>query len=87
MILVRNLEHQNDATDRNYLEHVGGYHAEEINDINLYSQHSLLRPAGNTNHLGGYIGGSINNNNLPPSEDNNSQHQRRDDDLLLVTTL
>lgn len=84
--LAINLNNTNNLTDRNYLEHVGGYHAEEINDINLYSQQSLFRPADNNNS---YISSDTiinnNNNNLSPLSD--SQHQRQDGDLLLVTTL
>lgn len=67
-------------SSQNYLEHVGGYAPEEVNDINQYSQHSLLRPAINTVCLNSGI--------VPSTTHNQSQNKgEHDSELLLVTTL
>uniref|UniRef100_A0A7E4W8C3 Voltage-dependent L-type calcium channel subunit alpha n=1 Tax=Panagrellus redivivus TaxID=6233 RepID=A0A7E4W8C3_PANRE len=61
-----------------YMEHVGGLHPDEINDINQYSQRSLLRPAQPSGSQGGANGSGATRANTSGTAD---------DDLLLVTTL
>lgn len=79
-----NLSSNGDASQyglfsQNYLEHVGGYAPEEVNDINQYSQHSLLRPAINTVCLNSGI--------VPPTNNQSQNKGEHDSELLLVTTL
>lgn len=63
-------------TDPTYYEHTGGLNPNEFNDINQYSQQSLLRPASTTatnSHVSNNGGGQ--------------QRGDGNDDSVLITTL